>query len=172
MIPPWSAYHTFMSRCLIALDKKTGARPFIVGEKLRHHFAKCVLRVTGPEAKKVCQDDQICARLKAGTDGNIYWVQAIWDTNHTTEYWICILVDKKNALNKINRIRMLWKFCNLWPSRDPLIFNYYYHWSSITLWNRNGTASFLHIREGMMKGDPLTMFEYGIIILPLMKKLK
>ena len=36
----------------------------------------------------------------------------------------------------------------------------------------NGTASFLHSREGVTEGDPLAMIAYGIVILPLIKYIK
>ena len=45
------------------------------------------------------------------------------------------------------------------------VFNYYRHWSSLILLNRNGTASILHSREGVMQGNPLAMIAYGIVIL-------
>ena len=70
----------------------------------RQLFAKCVLRVTGPEAPIVCQDSQICAGLIAGIDGAVHGVQAIWDTKTTKENSVFLLVDAKNAFNDINRI--------------------------------------------------------------------
>ena len=45
------------------------------------YFSKIVLKVTGPEATMVCQDDQLCARLKAGIDGAIHRVKVLWDEN-------------------------------------------------------------------------------------------
>ena len=52
---------------------------------------------------------------------------------------------------------------------------YYYcypHWSSLVLQNRNGTAGFIHIREGLMQRYPLAMATYVIGIIPLIKQLK
>ena len=37
---------------------------------------------------------------------------------------------------------------------------------------RNGTASFLHSREGVKQGDSIAMIAYRIEIIPLIKKLK
>ena len=34
----------------------------------------------------VCQDDQLWAGLKAGIDGMVHGVQAIWDKNFNTGY--------------------------------------------------------------------------------------
>ena len=78
---PWAAYHTFMSVHLIALDKQPGVWSVVVGETWRSLFAKIVLRVTGPEATMSCQDEQLCAGLKAVIDGAVHVVQALWDEN-------------------------------------------------------------------------------------------
>ena len=51
----------------------------------RRLFAKIVVKVTGPEAIMACQDDQLCARLKAGIDGAINGVQSLWYENSSTE---------------------------------------------------------------------------------------
>ena len=38
--------------------------------------------------------------------------------------------------------------------------------------NRDGTANIIHSREGVTKGNPMPMVDYGIGIIPLMKFLK
>ena len=76
-----------MSVCLIALDKLPGVRPVGVGETWRQLFAKCVLKVTGPEDTHTCKDDQLCAVLKVGINGTVHGVQSIWDANSTKENW-------------------------------------------------------------------------------------
>ena len=58
-----------------------------------------MLNVTGPEDTMACQDDQMCAGLKAVTDGAFHGVQAIWDEKLTMEDWIFLLVDAKNSFN-------------------------------------------------------------------------
>ena len=68
-----------MSGGRVALEKHPGVSLSRVGETWRFLFDKCVLRVTVPEANNVCQDDQICAGLKAVIDGTFHDVQAIWD---------------------------------------------------------------------------------------------
>ena len=92
---------------LIALDKHPGVRPVRVGENWIQLFAKCVLKVMGPEATNGCQDDQLCAGLKAGIDGAVHGVQYIWGANSSTENWVFLLVDEINAFNEINHIGML-----------------------------------------------------------------
>ena len=76
----------------------------------------------------MCQDDKICAGLKAGVDGAVHGVQAIWDENLTMEDLIFLLVDAKNAFNEINQIGILWTVCNLCPSGACFVFNCYRHY--------------------------------------------
>ena len=110
-----------MSGRQIAIDKKPGVCPVGVGETWRHVFAKCVLKIAGPEAINACQYDQVCANLEAEIDGYIYGVQAIWDAKFSTENWVFLLVGAKNAFKKINRIGMLWTNLHLWPSKNCLL---------------------------------------------------
>ena len=74
-----------MSGRLVALDKQPGVRPVGVGENWRCPFAKIVIKFTGPEATMVCQDDHLCAGLKAGINGAIHGVQALRDEKSSTE---------------------------------------------------------------------------------------
>ena len=131
-----------------------------------------MLKVTGPEATMACQDDQLHAGLKAGIDGVIHGVQALWDKKSTMEDWGFLLVDAKNAFNEINRVGLLWTVRHLWPSRARFFFNYYCHWSSLVLRNGNGMESFMHSKEGVTQGDHLAMIAYRIVILPLIKNIK
>ena len=119
-----------------------------------------------------CQDDQLCALLKVGIDGAIHGAQTLWGENLTSEDWGFFLVDAKNTFNEINRVGMLWTIRHLWPSGARFVFNCYRLWSLLVLRNRNGTASFLHIIEGVTQEDPLSMITYGIGILPLINSLK
>ena len=98
----WADYHAYISVRLIVLDKQPGVCPVGLGEMWRRLFTKCVLRVTGPEATSACNHDQIFDGLKMVIDGGVHGVQAIWDTNLATEYWVLILVDANIAFNNIN----------------------------------------------------------------------
>ena len=100
--PLWAAYRAFMSGWMVALDKQPGVRPVGVGETWRRIFANIVLKVMGTEATMVCQDDQLCAGLKAGIYGAIYAVQALCDENSSTQEWVFLLLDAKKVFNKIN----------------------------------------------------------------------
>ena len=93
--PPWENYHTFISGRLISLDKQFGISLGGVGETRRRLFAKCVMRIKGPEATSVCQDDQICDGIKAVIHGTVHVVQDIWDAKSTTKDWIFLIIDAK-----------------------------------------------------------------------------
>ena len=101
----------------------------------------------------------------------VHGVQASWDENLTTKDRGFFLVDANNVFNEINRVRMLWTVQKLWLSGYHLVFKCYIHWSSLVLRNWNGTANFLHSREGVMQGNTLSKIAYGIGILLIIKKL-
>ena len=119
----------------------------------------------------VCQDEQMCAGLKAGINGTFQGVQAIWDKSSTMEDWEFLFMEANNALNEINRVGMLWTVQHLWPSGGRFVFNCYRHWSLLILLNENETASFLHIREGVTHRNRMTVIAYGIVVLTLIKNL-
>ena len=171
-IPPWTAYRVFMFGRLIVLDKRPVVHPVSIGEIWWCLFYDCVLRFTENKFTNVCQNNSICVSLKAGFNGAMHGVHAIWDANLSTEDWGLLLVDVNNEFNEINQIRLLWKVCHLWPFGAHLVFNRYSHWPSIVLHNRNGTDSFLYSKEVVMQGDSLSMVAYGITVIPLIKLIK
>ena len=75
--PPWSAYQEFMPDRIIAIYKWSGAHLVEVRKTWRRLFAKCVLRVKGPEYTNECQYEQLCADLKEVIDGAVHGVEAI-----------------------------------------------------------------------------------------------
>ena len=115
---------------------------------------------------------QLCAGLKSVADGAIHRFQTLWDKNSSTEEWGVLLVDAKNAFNKINRVGMLWTVRHLWPPGARFVFDFYHHWSSRVLRNGNRTSIILHSIEGVTQGGHLAMIAYGIGILPLINNLK
>ena len=56
--------------------------------------------------------------------------------------------------------------------RSAFLKNFYHHCLSLVQKNSNGTARFMHSREGGTQGDPFDMVIYGIAVLPLTKRLK
>ena len=137
------------------LDKQPDVRSVRVEETWRRLFAKVLLKLKVPEDTMAFQDDQQCTRLKSGIGSAVHKVQAIWDEKSTTEDWVFLLIYAKNAFNEINQILMLFIVCHLFPSRALFVFNCHHHWSSLVFWYGNGTARFMHSREGVKQGDPL-----------------
>ena len=68
-----------MSGRLIGLEKYPGFRPVGVGETWRRMLEKCVLVVTGEEAKEACGTEQLYSGLYAGIEGGIHAVQLLWN---------------------------------------------------------------------------------------------
>ena len=79
--PQWAAYQVMMSGRLVAPDKKPGVRPVGVGETWRHLMEKCVLRVTGQEAKDVCGTEHPAGGVEEGIEGEIHSMVLIWAHN-------------------------------------------------------------------------------------------
>ena len=77
--------------------------------------------------------DQLCEVIKAVIDSTFHGVQDIWDKKLTTKDWGFLLVDAKNAFNKINRIVILWTVRHLCPSGYYLVFNCYPHCPSLIM---------------------------------------
>jgi hypothetical protein len=67
---------------------------------------------------------------------------------------------------------MLWTIRHEWPSGARFAFNCYRHWGTLVIRGKGGTMFLLNSKEGVMQGDPLSMFAYGIGILPLIKCLQ
>ena len=117
------------------------------------------------------QYEQICNWLKAGINGDVHWVQDIWDTNFSTYNCFFKLVNTKNAFNNINCIAMLWTVCHLCLTGAHFC-TLNSHCSFIILRNGNGTTRFLHSIEGVNQGNPLAMVAYGIGVIPLINTQK
>ena len=74
-----------MSGRLIALDKSPGIRPVGIGETWRRLLAKCLLRVTGQEAKAACGTEQLAGEVEAGIEGAIHAARLQWAQNSQEE---------------------------------------------------------------------------------------
>ena len=84
-----------MSGLLIALDKQPEMSMFGIGETWRRLFYKCIMKLAGPKSTNTCQDDQICAGLKAAIDRVVHGVQDIWEANSSTENCGFLLVNAR-----------------------------------------------------------------------------
>ena len=75
---PWAAYCALMSGRLIALDKIPGIRPVGIGETWRRLLDKCLLQVSGQEAKADCGKEQLAGGVEAGIEGTIHAARLQW----------------------------------------------------------------------------------------------
>ena len=66
---------------------------------------------------------------------------------------------------------MLWAVRHEWPSGARFGFNCYRHWAILVIRAGDRTDYFLYSKEGVNKGDTLSMVTYGLGILPLIRKL-
>ena len=83
--PPWAAYRSLMSVRLIALDKQPGIRPFGVGKTWQWMMEKCLLRVTGPEAKSAYGMNQLSGGVEAVIEGAIHAMRDLWEEHNQEE---------------------------------------------------------------------------------------
>ena len=67
---------------------------------------------------------------------------------------------------------MLWAVWHEWPSGAKFTFNCYHHWATLVVRDTvYGSGHFLRSKEVVTQGDPLSMIEYGIGVLSLIREL-
>ena len=93
---------------LIYIDKCLGVGPIGVGETLCRLLAKCVLGVTGKDAKLACRADQVCMGTKVGIEGAIHIAKARVDQYQLKDIWGFLLVNSRKMFNEGNRTAMMW----------------------------------------------------------------
>ena len=106
--PYWEAYRTLMPGRLIGLNNFPGVRPVGVGETWRRILEKCVLVVTGVEAKEASGTEQLYGDLEAGIEGGIRVVRLLWQQHAQEEDCGFLLIDARIFFNEKNRTYMLW----------------------------------------------------------------
>ena len=82
------------------------------------------------------------------------------------------IVDSCNGFNELIRLEMLWTVRHRWPEGTRFAFNCYRHWAQLLLRQPGNVTVILLSREGVTQGDPLSMFLYGITLLPLTEELR
>jgi hypothetical protein len=173
--PMGAAYRALMAGRLVALHKCPGVCPIGVGETWRRLAAKASLLVSGWDVKEQCGIDQLCPGLEAGIKGGIHAIDELWrqhEEEEEEEEWGFLLVDAAHAFNKLNWKAMLWTISYEWPSGARFAFNCYRHWATLGIHGKGGTVVLIFSKEEVTQGDPLSMFGYGIGILPLIRRLK
>ena len=76
--PPFAAYRAVNSARMLAADKKPGVRPLACGEIWMRLWADCLNTETKVGATTACGNVNLCAGLRAGIEGNLHAVRAIW----------------------------------------------------------------------------------------------
>ena len=71
-------------------------------------MAKCVLRVTGQEAKTACGTEQLVGGVEVGIEGGIHAMHLLWAHHSKEEDWGFLLIDEQNIFNEENQREMLW----------------------------------------------------------------
>ena len=127
---------------------------------------KCLLWVTGQEAKSACGIEQLAGGVEAGIEGDIHAMRVLWQEHSQELYWEFILVDVRNVFNEENRTEMLWAVWHEWPNGAQIIFNCYRHWAILVVRDMGGRSGhLLKSKDGVNQGDPLAMIAYGIWVL-------
>jgi hypothetical protein len=114
----------------------------------------------------------MCGGLDGGIDGVIHAAHAMWDMHHIEEYWVFLPIDARNTFNELDRMTMLLNVQHGWPSGARFMFNSYNHWASLVIRKNDSTGELLFRRQGLTRGDSLSMFGYalGLVLLTLQLK--
>ena len=78
-------------------------------------------------------------------------------------------MDAQNAINSINRTSLILNICVLWPRASRYVFNTYRGSSSLIV---RDSKSIIFSCEGVIQGDPPSMFMYAIGTVPLVQQLE
>lgn len=172
--PPWASCRAFAWSRLVRLDKCLGARPIGIGDILQRLFSEVLLSVIRQEATRACGCDQLCDGLEAGMEGAIHHACSLWNMNYfNDDDWGVLLIDAENAFNAGNRKMMLYAARHEWPPESHFLFNLCRHHSILVM--RGETSKkcmFLRSKEGIAQGCVLAMIGCGLLILPIMRRLK
>uniref|UniRef100_A0A1X7SXQ2 Reverse transcriptase domain-containing protein n=1 Tax=Amphimedon queenslandica TaxID=400682 RepID=A0A1X7SXQ2_AMPQE len=164
-IVDWNLIRALLANRLIALDKHPGIRPIGIGETLRRILSKVVCLITRTDAEEVCGSSQLCAGVQCSIEGAIHSARDMFNSHD----WGLLMVDARNAFNSLNRSSLLWNIRILWPRASRFVFNTYKGHSPLII---KGYAEVLFSREGVIQGDPLSMFVYAVGTVPLIQTLK
>ena len=133
---------------LIGLNKCHEVRLVGVGENWCRMLVKCVLAVTGSEAKEACGTEQLCDGLEAGIEGGIHVVLIMLQQHSQEENWWFLLIDAHNTFNEEIYTSMMCAVCHKWSSGARFVFNWYRNWSKLVIRGSNRTYQFLYSKEG------------------------
>ena len=67
---------------------------------------------------------------------------------------------------------MMWTVRHHWPAGARFAFNFYRHWAQFLLRQPGEPPVIILSREGVTQVNPLSIFLYGITLVPLSEKLR
>ena len=82
------------------------------------------------------------------------------------------LVDARNGFNELSRLPMMWTVRHRWPAGARFALNCYRHLAQLLLRQPMEPPVTILSREGFTQGDPLSMVQYGITLVPLEEELR
>ena len=144
---------------LIALDKCPGVRPIGIGECLHRIICKTMALVTGRDVEVVCGVEQLATGLKSGIEGAVHGMTAL----HAYDEFCDDGWDSSSLIEAA-----LWNAWVLWPRCRHFLFNTYRGYAKLIV---RCCDEFLYSREGVTKGDPMSMLMYSIAVMPLIKSI-
>ena len=110
---------------------------------------------------------QLATGLKASIEGAIHAITYLYN-EFASDSWGFLLIYAVNAFNMTNRTTALWNARVLWPRCSRFLFNTYREYSMLIL---KDSKECIYSKEGVTQGDPLSMFFYAVMVLPLIRSL-
>ena len=105
---------------------------------------KCLLWVTGKEAKAPCGIEQQARGVEAGIEGVIHAMHVLWQEHSQEDDRGFFIIDERNAFNEEKQTAMFWDVYHEWQSGAQFTFNYYQHGSTLVVQNTgDGLGHFL-----------------------------
>ena len=133
-----------------------------------------MLIIVGKETTRACGTDQLCSGLGTGIEGGIHHMRLLWDEHdkEKDDTWGVLLIDTKNVFNEGNRKMMMLVAKYEWPFGSHFLLNNYRNHSGLAMRGEFKKNVFIHSKKGQTQGCSLAILEYGILLLPLIRRIK
>ena len=156
-IAPLLAFH------LIALDKCPGIHPIGIDDTVHRIISKAVLTIMGPDIQQVTGHQQMCGGHISGVEAAVHATRFAFESEESEA---AILVDATNAFNALNRQVTLQNIRRLCPIIATILINTYQSPTDLYV-----DGDVILSQEGTTQGDPLAMPMYGLVTIPLIRRL-
>ena len=127
-----------------------------------------MVTATRDDITDLCEVDQLCSGLKGGIEGAVNAMRELFEEHHA-DGWGLLLVDARNAFNKLNKAAAIWN-SRSHSMTSLLLVNTYRGSATLVLQDKEKTE-FLLSKEDVGQGDPLSMLMYAAAVMPLIKSL-